>query len=144
MSSVVGMVVEDCLLLLLNLLKNNVSNQNYLKEGSYIQRLPLCLDIEYSDRPDGDLWSAQKVTNVHLMLEVWLFVHLFIHSLISFTHSLIHSCCYFMTTDHKIIIISIEIIILILILFNFNCKYLFSVEFYFCFGHFISLTAFCV
>ena len=99
MSSVVGMVVEDCLLLLLNLLKNNVSNQNYLKEGSYIQRLPLCLDIEYSDRPDGDLWSAQKVTNVHLMLEVWLFGHLFTHSLISFTHSLIsftHSLISFM------------------------------------------------
>jgi len=67
---VVGMVVEDCLLLLLNLLKHNVSNQNYLKEGSYIQRLPSCMDIEYTDQPGGDMWSAQKVTNVHLMLEV--------------------------------------------------------------------------
>jgi len=66
----VGMVVEDCLLLLLNLLKHNVSNQNFLKEGSYIQRLPSCLDIEQTDQPGSDMWSAQKVTNVHLMLEV--------------------------------------------------------------------------
>jgi len=64
------MIVEDCLLLLLNLLKHNVSNQNFLKEGSFIQRLPLLLDIEQTGRPDGDMWSAQKVTNVHLILEV--------------------------------------------------------------------------
>jgi len=65
-----GMVVEDCLLLLLNLLKHNVSNQNFLKEGSYIQRLPSFLDIEQTDQPGGEMWSAQKVTNVHLVLEV--------------------------------------------------------------------------
>jgi len=64
------MVVEDCLLLLLNLLKHNVSNQNYLKEGSYIQRLPSFLDFEHSEQLGSDMWSAQKVTNVHLMLEV--------------------------------------------------------------------------
>lgn len=64
------MIVEDCLLLLLNLLKHNVSNQNFLKEGSFIQRLPTLLDFEQSSRPDGDMWSAQKVTNVHLILEV--------------------------------------------------------------------------
>jgi len=69
-SRVEGMVVEDCLLLLLNLLKHNVSNQNFLKEGSYIQRLPSCMDIDHTDEPGTDMWSAQKVTNVHLMLEV--------------------------------------------------------------------------
>jgi len=67
---IVGMVVEDCHLLLLNLLKNNVSNQNFMKEGSYIQRLPSFLDTEQIDQPGIDMWSAQKVTNVHLMLEV--------------------------------------------------------------------------
>lgn len=68
---VVGMIVEDCLQLLLNLLKHNVSNQNFLKEGSFIQRLPSFLDIEQSgDQPSGEMWSAQKVTNVHLILEV--------------------------------------------------------------------------
>jgi hypothetical protein len=65
-----GMVVEDCLLLLLNLLKNNISNQNFLKEGSYIQRFPVYFDLQQSDRPASDIWSAQKVTNVHLMLEL--------------------------------------------------------------------------
>ena len=34
-----GIVVEDCLILLQNLLKTNNSNQNFFKEGSYIQRM---------------------------------------------------------------------------------------------------------
>ena len=80
---VVGMVVEDCLLLLLNLLKNNVSNQNFLKEGSYIQRLPSFLDIEHTDQPGGDMWSAQKVTNVHLILEVHRFCDIFVEFTLS-------------------------------------------------------------
>jgi hypothetical protein len=29
-----GIVVEDCLLLMLNLLRNNTSNQNFFKEGT--------------------------------------------------------------------------------------------------------------
>jgi len=65
-----GVVVEDCLLLLLNLLKNNASNQNFLKEGSYIQRLPTYFDLQQGERSLADGWSAQKVTNVHLMLQL--------------------------------------------------------------------------
>jgi len=38
-----GIVVEDCLRLLLNLLRNNPSNQTFFKEGSYISRLLMAL-----------------------------------------------------------------------------------------------------
>ncbi|GAB1289845.1 General vesicular transport factor p115 [Apodemus speciosus] len=63
-----GIVVEDCLILLQNLLKNNNSNQNFFKEGSYIQRMKPWFEV--GDENSG--WSAQKVTNLHLMLQVGL------------------------------------------------------------------------
>ncbi|XP_067413083.1 general vesicular transport factor p115 isoform X2 [Emydura macquarii macquarii] len=61
-----GIVVEDCLLLLQNLLKNNNSNQNFFKEGSYIQRMKPWFEVG----DDNSGWSAQKVTNLHLMLQL--------------------------------------------------------------------------
>ncbi|CAK9810574.1 General vesicular transport factor p115 [Anthophora plagiata] len=63
-----GIVVEDCLLLMLNLLRGNISNQNYFKEGSYIPKLTPMFQI-----PSGindNTWSPQKVSNVHCMLQV--------------------------------------------------------------------------
>ncbi|XP_076327390.1 general vesicular transport factor p115 isoform X1 [Tachypleus tridentatus] len=65
-----GVVVEDSLAVLLNLLKNNSSNQNFFKEGSYIQRLTPYFELQ-GDSSGGDMgWSAQKVSNLHLMLQV--------------------------------------------------------------------------
>ncbi|XP_053446135.1 general vesicular transport factor p115-like isoform X3 [Nycticebus coucang] len=61
-----GIVVEDCLILLQNLLKNNNSNQNFFKEGSYIQRMKPWFEVG----DDNSGWSAQKVTSLHLMLQV--------------------------------------------------------------------------
>lgn len=40
-----GIVVEDCLLLMLNLLRGNVSNQNFFKEGNIFIRLLVNLYI---------------------------------------------------------------------------------------------------
>ncbi|KAH8387921.1 hypothetical protein KR093_010313, partial [Drosophila rubida] len=68
-----GIVVEDCLILLLNLLKNNSSNQQFFKEGSYIQRLaPMLLlnNSSASSEPEDGVWTPQKVSNFHCLLQV--------------------------------------------------------------------------
>uniref|UniRef100_A0A182TQU2 General vesicular transport factor p115 n=1 Tax=Anopheles melas TaxID=34690 RepID=A0A182TQU2_9DIPT len=63
-----GIVVEDCLILMLNLLKNNPSNQQFFKEGSYIQRLAPMLELSTDQDQAG--MSPQKVSNLHCMLQV--------------------------------------------------------------------------
>lgn len=60
-----GVVVEDCLTILLNLLKSNSSNQNFFKEGNYIQKLLPFLDIPFDVE-----WHGQKVSNLLLMFNV--------------------------------------------------------------------------
>lgn len=62
-----GIIVEDCLLLMLNLLKNNSSNINFFKEGSFIQKM-----LPMFNTPDEEEvgWSPQKVSNVHCMLQI--------------------------------------------------------------------------
>ncbi|CAH0564036.1 unnamed protein product [Brassicogethes aeneus] len=63
-----GIVVEDCLLLMLNLLKNNTSNINFFKEGSYIQKMsPMFL---LPDNIEEIGWSPQKASNMHCVLQL--------------------------------------------------------------------------
>ncbi|KAG4065997.1 hypothetical protein HA402_001244 [Bradysia odoriphaga] len=63
-----GIVVEDCLILMLNLLRNNSSNQQFFKEGSYIQRLaPMFIMPPEIDEVG---LSPQKVSNIHCMLQI--------------------------------------------------------------------------
>lgn len=64
-----GIVVEDCLLFMLNLLRNNASNQNFFKEGSYIQRLSPMFELPNNDQ-NCDNWLPQKVSNIYCMLQV--------------------------------------------------------------------------
>ena len=63
-----GVVVEDCLLVLQNLLRNNVSNQNFFKEGSFIKKLLPFLPPETCES-DGE-WLPQKTSNVLFLLQV--------------------------------------------------------------------------
>lgn len=73
-----GIVVEDCLILMWNLLKNNSSNQQFFKEGSYIQRLAPMFHMP-ADLEDVGM-SPQKVSNLHYMLQI-------VRSLVSPTNS---------------------------------------------------------
>ncbi|XP_053695521.1 general vesicular transport factor p115 [Sabethes cyaneus] len=63
-----GIIVEDCLLLMLNLLKNNPSNQQFFKEGSYIQRLAPMFVIPPEQEEVG--MTPQKVSNLLCMLQI--------------------------------------------------------------------------
>lgn len=63
-----GIVVEDCLILMLNLLKNNTSNINFFKEGSYVQKLAPMFIIPENVEDIG--WSPQKISNVHRLLQL--------------------------------------------------------------------------
>merc|ERR1719225_1941427 len=62
-----GIVVEDCLRLLLNLLRNNPSNQTFFKEGSYINRIRPGLEVIQTEDFG---WDAQKVANMLHLLQL--------------------------------------------------------------------------
>ena len=63
-------MVEDCLKLMLNLLRNNSSNQTFFREGSYIQRISLFFDLNLDQEELEVGWAAQKVSNMLYMLSV--------------------------------------------------------------------------
>ena len=63
-------MVEDCLKLMLNLLRNNSSNQTFFREGSYIQRISVFFDLTLDEEELEVGWAAQKVSNMLFMLSV--------------------------------------------------------------------------
>lgn len=63
-----GIVVEDCLILMLNLLKNNLSNQQFFKEGSHIQKLAPMFILSPETEEIG--MTPQKASNIHCMLQI--------------------------------------------------------------------------
>ncbi|XP_050311494.1 general vesicular transport factor p115 isoform X2 [Anthonomus grandis grandis] len=63
-----GIVVQDCLLLMLNLLQNNTSNINFFNEGSYVLKLAPMFILPENLEEVG--WSPQKVSNFHCVLHV--------------------------------------------------------------------------
>lgn len=68
-----GIVVFDCLQLMLNLLKNNLSNQTSFREGGFTKQISVffqkCLEVE-GGSSESVAWSTQKIGNVHSMFQV--------------------------------------------------------------------------
>lgn len=62
-----GVVVEDCLLVISNLLENNTSNIKLFKEDGCVQKL---CDWFSADKLGTSSWSEQRKTNATRMLNV--------------------------------------------------------------------------
>ncbi|XP_035216666.1 general vesicular transport factor p115-like isoform X2 [Stegodyphus dumicola] len=62
-----GVIVGDCLRVMLTLLKNNTSNQTFFKEGSYIKHLAPFFDLQESYERG---WNQQKAVNTLTMLQI--------------------------------------------------------------------------
>ena len=89
-----GIVVEDCLKLMLNLLRNNSSNQTFFREGSYIQRISVFFDLNLDEEELEVGWAAQKVSNMLFMLSV-------VRTLVSPSNpTQVRLLCYFKTFFH--------------------------------------------
>ncbi|CAG8515381.1 7647_t:CDS:10, partial [Cetraspora pellucida] len=72
-----GIIVQDCMQLIHNLLRYNVSNQNFFRETSCIQRIPSLLGCSQDYKLKNyeveflvQEWQEQKVTNTIVLLEL--------------------------------------------------------------------------
>ena len=66
-----GIVVEDCLMIMHNLLNGNNSNQTFFREASHIQLVvPFFKQLGPGGGSETTSWHQQKVTNVRYMLLV--------------------------------------------------------------------------
>lgn len=62
-----GIIVQDCIVIMHNLLRNNASNQSFYREASQVQSLVPFFDFQLSS---GTPWNNQKVQNILLMLRL--------------------------------------------------------------------------
>ncbi|KAF2353198.1 Vesicle tethering protein Uso1/P115-like head domain [Trinorchestia longiramus] len=68
-----SVVVEDCLELLVTLLRSSPPNQTLLREGGHVAQITTFFTVLLDDAEDpakSSAWSAQKMANVHKMLEL--------------------------------------------------------------------------
>ncbi|KAF8569716.1 hypothetical protein P879_05866, partial [Paragonimus westermani] len=65
-----GVVVEDCLRILWQLLDGNAPNQILFKENNFIQRLLPLLELKLKTDDSEPQWSAQSVVNVDLTMQI--------------------------------------------------------------------------
>lgn len=72
-----GVIVEDCLNLLINLLQTNYSNQSFFKEANFIKVICKYLDLNEDNKSEAADegassagWSAQKCKNLSLLLKL--------------------------------------------------------------------------
>ncbi|VDN57083.1 unnamed protein product [Dracunculus medinensis] len=71
-----SIVIEDCLFVILNLLRKNSSNQELFREASLVQRLSVLLHLFFygrEDETDGNQeseWPRQKIANLIFLLQV--------------------------------------------------------------------------
>ncbi|KAL1923427.1 uncharacterized protein VTP21DRAFT_8407 [Calcarisporiella thermophila] len=96
-----GIVVQDCLELTVNLLRYNISNQNYFRETSCIQRLPGLFGLlgfnplESNTRAPQFVevpWPAQKIMNANLMLRLIKMLVVPNSTNTSINQNLMHQC----------------------------------------------------
>ena len=60
-----SIIVQDCIIIMRNLLRGNPSNQAFYREASQIQSVVPFFDLKLSS---NSKWSEQKISNVSLML----------------------------------------------------------------------------
>ncbi|XP_065836374.1 general vesicular transport factor p115-like [Oscarella lobularis] len=66
-----GIIVEDCILLMHTLLKNNTSNQNFFREASHIHRILPFFDLGLPIKGNSPVqWDSQKIANIMHMLKL--------------------------------------------------------------------------
>lgn len=71
-----GIIVQDCLQLIHNLIKHNTSNQNLFRETSCVNQVSKLLLSDslvrcFQGNIDSNFWNSQSITNILLLMEVF-------------------------------------------------------------------------